>query len=85
MARKAKRELTSAQKKALKGAQAHLAKAYAQARKRLSAAGIRNENGGTACLASPLGHCKAFKQPTSPGLRCARPRCGHSFFRHDVF
>src|SRR5262245_52536679 len=85
MARKAKSALTSAQLKALKSAAARMAGAHTQARKSLAAAGFEPENGSTGCLAPPSGHCKSFKQPATPSLRCTRPGCGHSFFRHDVF
>lgn len=77
--------LTSAQKKALKQAATTLDRAYADARRALRAAGIvRPDEGSTACLAPPRGHCRSFKPPRT-GIRCARPGCGHSFARHDVF
>ncbi len=84
MARK-RPKLTSTQSKALRKATTSLDRAYAAARKTLSAAGIeRVDDSGLRCLASPPGHCRAFKPPRQ-GIRCARPGCGHSFARHDVF
>jgi hypothetical protein len=82
---KNKSELTSAQRRVLKDAAASLNRAYAQARKKIAAAGIRrNEEDTTFCLASPRGHCASFKPPKH-GFRCARPGCGHFFSRHNVF
>jgi len=79
-----KSDLTANQKKALKDAAASLDQAYAEARKGLSAAGVVSNEGGTACLLPPRGHCRSFKVPRQ-GIRCARPGCGHSFAKHDVF
>jgi len=84
MASTKKTPLTSVQKKALKGAAAQLDQAYADARKRLSAAGISPNEGSTRCLAAPAGHCRSFKPPRF-GIRCARSGCGHPLSRHDVF
>jgi hypothetical protein len=83
---KKKRVLTSDQRKALSDASASMARAYAEARRSLSIAGVQRDEEGTSCLAPPSGHCKSFLPPKRPPfIRCARPRCGHSFFRHDVF
>jgi hypothetical protein len=77
-------ELTSEQKRALRDAASSMERAYKEARLTLKAAGIRrgNPEGSTRCLQPPAGHCRAYQQPAT-GLRCKR--CGHSFFRHDVF
>ena len=84
---KEKQVLTSDQRKALNDAGTIMAQAYADARKKLSDVGFkRNQEGSTACLAPPSGHCKFFVPPQQgPAIRCARRGCGHSFFRHDVF
>jgi hypothetical protein len=77
--------LTGPQRRALSAAAASLDRAYAAARKMLLDMGIeRNEEGGTKCLAPPRGHCPGFKPPRR-GINCARPGCGHSFAKHDVF
>ena len=81
---KKKSVLTTAQRKALKDATASMARAYAEARKSLAAAGFEFGNESTFCLASPAGHCEFFKPPRH-GIACARPRCGHPLFRHNVF
>ena len=82
---KTKRELTTAQRNVLKNAAARLDRAYAQARKKVAAAGIRrNEEDSTFCLVSPRGHCGSFKPPKH-GFKCGRPGCGHFFSKHNVF
>jgi hypothetical protein len=77
--------LTSSQKKALRQAGRSLERAYREARRNLAAAGVtrRNSEGSFRCLLPPAGHCREFQRPAEGGLRCKR--CGHSFFRHDVF
>jgi hypothetical protein len=77
-------ELTSAQRKVLREAAASVNRAYSEARKAVAAAGIRRDQDETFCLQPPRNHCPSFKPPRQ-GFRCARPRCGHSFFRHNVF
>jgi hypothetical protein len=82
---KKQRVLTSDQRKALKDAEASIARAYAEARRSLLAVGFKRNNDGTPCLASPSGHCRSFLPPKKgPPIRCARTGCGHSFTRHDV-
>jgi len=82
---KMRSDLTTAQRNVLKNAAASLDRAYAQARKKVAAAGIRrNEEDSTFCLASPRGHCGSFKPPKH-GFKCARPGCGHFFSKHNVF
>jgi hypothetical protein len=86
MPAKKKKVLTSDQRKALKDASATMARAYAEARRILSAADFERDNGDTRCLQPDNGHCPFFQRPKhGPFIRCARPRCGHSFFRHNVF
>jgi hypothetical protein len=87
MAKKTKKksELTSAQRKVLKDASSSVNRAFVAARKKVRAAGIRPDDEGTFCFASPRGHCPGFVRPKSGGLICARPRCRHSFLRHNVF
>jgi hypothetical protein len=79
-----KTALSSAQKKVLRAAASALDRAYADALRTLAAAGIDRDNDSTRCLLPPRGHCASFKQPVR-GFRCARPRCGHPFSRHNVF
>jgi hypothetical protein len=85
MPAKTKAELTAAQRNVLKNAAASLDRAYAEARRKVAAAGIRrNDEDSTFCLASPRGHCRSFKSPKH-GFKCARPGCGHFFSKHNVF
>jgi hypothetical protein len=83
---KKKRVLTSDQRKALKDAEASIARAYAEARRSLLDIGFEPNDGSFRCLASPLGHCRAFQRDKRPGrgLLCARAGCRHSFLSHDV-
>jgi hypothetical protein len=78
--------LNDAQKHALDEAEAALTKAYDDARAKLRAAGLgprdQSEGGSFRCLRCD---CEGFQRAPGGGLRCARPGCGHSFFRHDVF
>jgi hypothetical protein len=86
MATKEKRVLTTDQRRALKDASAGIVRAYAEARRSLSAVGLERDDEGTPCLSPPSGHCKSFVPPRRPPfIRCARPRCGHSLFRHNIF
>ena len=88
MPTKEKPVLTSAQRKVLKEAGASVDQAYAAARRAVLAAGIQrgDEGEGTACLLAPRGHCRSFQPPRrGVSIRCARPGCGHSFTKHDVF
>jgi hypothetical protein len=77
--------LTDEQRKVLDEVEADLTRAFEAARAKKSAANFPGPtNGSFQCLSCD---CEGFVSSNTrpPRLFCARPGCGHSFFRHDVF
>lgn len=74
------------EERALDEAEAILGEALDKARTRLRAVGFGDhappEEGDFSCTQCG---CEHFQRPASSGLKCRRPGCGHSFFRHRVF
>ncbi|WP_328929897.1 hypothetical protein OG429_38495 [Streptomyces sp. NBC_00190] len=79
--------VTEEQQKVVDDATASIADAYADARSRVSEAGVDlgGEPEGTPCRKCG---CKSFVLGTGGGLICTRTHpapCGHHFTSHDVF
>lgn len=74
------------EREALDEAEAILGEALERARTRLRAAGVEHnpprEDGDFGC---DLCDCAHFQRSGPTSLKCKRPSCGHSFFRHRVF
>jgi hypothetical protein len=79
----AKKELTTAQAKALNDAEAYFKRAYDEARARLSATdfGSGSAEPHFECMRCD---CDGYTPPKHGGGNCKTPRCGHSFFSHNI-